>query len=226
MSGERRSPAPVKLGVLISGEGTNLQAIIDAVGRSELNADIRLVISNKPAARGLDRARRAGIDAEVIDHRRFRSREEFDQALVAALSAREVELVACAGFMRLLSAVMINAFPNRIMNIHPALCPAFPGVNAQQAACDYGARFSGCTVFFVSEGVDDGPIIVQAAVAVLQEDDEASLAARIRAAEHRIYPYAIRLFQEGRLEVQGRKVIIKGAPSPDESQIWLNPPLP
>jgi phosphoribosylglycinamide formyltransferase 1 len=226
MNGELQSRPPVKLGVLISGEGSNLQAIIDAAGRGELRAEIRLVISNKAGARGLERARRAGITAQFIDHRRFASREAFDHELVAALNAHQVELVACAGFMRLLSPVMIKAFPNRIMNIHPALCPAFPGIDAQRAACDYGVRFSGCTVFFVAEGIDDGPIIVQAAVPVLQNDDEQQLAARIRSAEHRIYPYAIRLFQEGRLEVHGRKVLVKGAGLADEPSMLINPSLP
>jgi phosphoribosylglycinamide formyltransferase-1 len=226
MSVKPESRPPVKLGVLISGEGSNLQAIIDAVGRGELRADIRLVISNKAGAHGLERARRAGIAGQFIDHRRFASREEFDHELVAALNAYQVELVACAGFMRLLSSVMIRAFPNRIMNIHPALCPAFPGIDAQRAACDYGVRFSGCTVFFVADGVDDGPIIVQAVVPVLQNDDEQRLAARIHAAEHRIYPYAIRLFQEGRLEVRGRKVLVNGSDLADEQSVLINPPLP
>jgi phosphoribosylglycinamide formyltransferase-1 len=225
MSIEPQSRPPVKLGILISGEGTNLQAIIDAAGRGEIKADIRLVISNKAGAHGLERARRAGIATQFIDHRRFGSREEFDRNLVAALNARQIELVACAGFMRLLSPVMVNAFPNRIMNIHPALCPAFPGVDAQRAASDYGVRFSGCTVFFVADGVDDGPIIVQAVVPVLQDDDEQNLAARIRAAEHRIYPYAIRLFQEGRLEVRGRKVFVTGSGQTDERLMLINPPL-
>src|SRR5215472_3212505 len=186
MTPEVPSRGPVRLGVLISGEGSNLQAIIDAVARGDLRADIRLVISNKANAYGLERARRAGITARFIDHRSFASREDFDRKLVELLSAYDVELVACAGFMRLLSAVMLRAFPNRIMNIHPALCPAFPGIDAQRAACDYGVRFSGCTVFFVSEGVDDGPVIVQAVVPVTQNDSEETLAARIRSAEHRI----------------------------------------
>jgi len=224
MSIEPHSRPPVKLGVLISGEGSNLQAIIDEVERGELEADIRVVISNKAGAHGLERARRAGIAAQFIDHRRFASREEFDRNLVAALSVHEIELVACAGFMRLLSPVMVHAFPNRIMNIHPALCPAFPGVDAQRAACDYGVRFSGCTVFFVADGVDDGPIIVQAVVPVLQNDNEQSLAARIRTAEHRIYPYAIRLFQQGRLEVRGRKVFVEGSGLADEQLMLINPP--
>jgi phosphoribosylglycinamide formyltransferase-1 len=220
-----QSRPPVNLGVLISGEGTNLQAIIDAVDRGELRAEIRLVISNKADAHGLERARSVGIAAHFIDHRHFNSREEFDRKMVSVLNAHQVDLVACAGFMRLLSAVMLGAFPNRIMNIHPALCPAFPGVDAQHAACDYGVRFSGCTVFFVTEGVDDGPIIVQAIVPVMQDDNEQSLAARIRAAEHRIYPYAIRLFQEGRLQVRGRKVFVDGLSTIDRQLMVINPPL-
>lgn len=223
---EASARPPVKLAVLISGEGTNLQAIIDATARGELKADIRLVVSNKPGARGLERARRHGIAAQLLDHRQFASREDFDRALVETLNSHNVELVACAGFMRILSPVMVRAFPNRIMNIHPALCPAFPGVNAQKAACDYGVRFSGCTVFFVGEGVDDGPIIVQAVVPVYPDDDEARLAARIHGEEHRIYPYAIRLYQEGRLEVRGRKVLIRDFPAVRQFSAATNPPLP
>ncbi|MGH8012145.1 MAG: phosphoribosylglycinamide formyltransferase [Candidatus Binataceae bacterium] len=214
--------APLKLGVLISGEGTNLQAIIDAVERGELKADIRVVISNKQAAHGLERARHHRIDTELIDHRRFPTREAFDHALATTLKAHDVELVACAGFMRLLSPIMVGAFRNRIMNIHPALSPAFPGVDAQKAACDYGVRFSGCTVFFVSEGVDDGPVIVQAVVAVDPEDDPARLAARIQEEEHRIFPFAIRLYQEGRLEVRGHKVYIRDFPVIDP-KVLVNP---
>jgi phosphoribosylglycinamide formyltransferase-1 len=214
---------PVKLGVLISGEGTNLQAMIDAVERGELKAEIRVVISNKAEARGLERARRHRIPAEVISHR-GKSREQFDGELVAALRGHDAELVACAGFMRLLSPVMVRAFPYRIMNIHPALCPAFPGIDAQKAATDYGVRFTGCTVFFVTEGVDDGPIIIQAVVPVNPDDDAAAVAQRIHVQEHRIYPEAIRLYQQGRLEVRGRKVLIRDmAASAD--QALINPPL-
>jgi phosphoribosylglycinamide formyltransferase-1 len=215
----------VKIGVLISGEGTNLQAIIDAVAHGELKADIRVVISNKAAARGLDRARNNGIPAKVIDHRRFASRDDFDRALVASLQSHEVELVICAGFMRLLTPVMVAVFRDRIMNIHPALCPSFPGVDAQKQALDYGVRFSGCTVFFVSEGIDDGPVIVQAVVPVHQDDDASTLSARIHAEEHRIYPLAIRLYQEGRLEVRGRKVHIRDAPAIDAIAANINPRL-
>jgi len=217
---------PVKIGVLISGEGSNLQAIIDALARGELKADIRVVISNRAAARGLERARHHGIPAVVIDHRRFASRDDFDRALVASLQAHKVELVICAGFMRLLTAVMVAAFRDRIMNIHPALCPSFPGVDAQKQALDYGVRFTGCTVFFVTEGIDDGPVIVQAVVPVYQDDDAGTLAARIHAEEHRIYPLAIRLYQEGRLEVRGRKVHIRDAASIDDLAANVNPRLP
>jgi phosphoribosylglycinamide formyltransferase-1 len=219
----RQERPPVKLGVLISGEGTNLQALIDAVERGELKADIRVVISNKAEARGLERARRHGIAAEVISHR-GKAREQFDGELVTALRAHDVELVVCAGFMRLLSPVMVRAFPYQIMNIHPALCPAFPGIDAQKAATDYGVRFTGCTVFFVTEGVDDGPIIIQAVVPVNPEDELAAVAQRIHVQEHRIYPEAVRLYQQGRLEINGRKVLIHGAAA-SADQALINPPL-
>jgi phosphoribosylglycinamide formyltransferase 1 len=220
-----RSDNPLKLGVLISGSGTNLQAIIDAIGRREINAEIRIVISNRAGAYGLERARRAGIRTVILDHRRFPSREDYDRQLVAELSAAEVELVTLAGFMRLLSNVMIRAFPDRIMNIHPALLPSFPGLHVQKAAVDYGVRFSGCTVFFVSEGVDDGPIIIQAVVPVYPDDSEDTLAARILEQEHRIYPRAIALYQQGRLEVSGRRVLIKGLRRPESEPALINPPL-
>ncbi|MDB5108227.1 MAG: purN [Candidatus Binatus sp.] len=201
---------PVKLGVLISGRGSNLQAIIDSILRGDLKAEIRLVISNRADAQGLERARRHGIETLVVDHKQFPAREDFDRTLVAALRDRSVELVALAGFMRLFSTVMIDAFPNRIMNIHPGLLPSFPGIHAQRDALSHGVRIAGCTVFFVAPGIDDGPIIVQAAVPVLPGDDENRLSARILQQEHRIYPHAIRLFQEGRLQIEGRQVHIKG----------------
>ncbi|MGD0073083.1 MAG: phosphoribosylglycinamide formyltransferase [Candidatus Binataceae bacterium] len=215
----------LNLGVLISGRGSNLQAIIDAIERGELAARVKLVISNRADAPGLERARSHGIETLVIEHRRFPSREAFDTELVSALEARGVELVILAGFMRLLSPVMVRAFPNRIMNIHPALLPAFPGLNVQQAAIDHGARFSGCTVFFVSEGLDDGPIIIQAAVPVYPDDSEDQLSDRILAQEHRIYPRAIQLYQQGRLEVRGRKVYVKDEGSGAIDEALINPPL-
>jgi phosphoribosylglycinamide formyltransferase 1 len=222
---EDQNATPLRLGVLISGSGTNLQAIIDAIGRRELKAEIRLVISNRAGAYGLERARQAGIGTLVIDHRGFPSRETYDSQLLAELRAAEVELVILAGFMRLLSSVMTRAFPNRIMNIHPALVPSFPGLHVQKAAVEHGVRFSGCTVFFVTEGVDDGPIIIQAVVPVYPDDSEDSLAARILAQEHRIYPRAIALFQEGRLEVSGRRVLVKGLSASGIAPTLINPPL-
>ncbi len=215
----------LNLGVLISGFGSNLQAIIDAIERGELAAQVKVVVSNRADAAGLERARRHEIDALVIEHRRFPSREAFDREVVAALKAHEVELVILAGFMRLLSPVMVQAFPNRIMNIHPALLPAFPGLHVQQAAIDHGARFSGCTVFFVSEGLDDGPIIIQAAVPVYPDDTEQELSERILAQEHRIYPRAIQLYQQGKLEVRGRKVYVKDDGAKPLDQALVNPPL-
>ncbi|MGZ6227647.1 MAG: phosphoribosylglycinamide formyltransferase [Candidatus Binataceae bacterium] len=218
--------APVKLGVLISGTGTNLQAIIDAIERRELRAEIRVVISNRAGVQGLERAQRHAIPTRVIEHRRYASREAFDRALAEALAEHGVELVVCAGFMRLLSPLMLTAFADRVMNIHPALLPAFPGVHAQKAALEHGVQFTGCTVFFVREGVDDGPIIVQAVVPVMPNDDEESLSERIRAQEHRIYPWAIQLYQEGRLTIEGRTVRIADFPAGDESLALINPRSP
>lgn len=215
----------VNLGILISGNGSNLQAIIDAINRRDLAAQIKIVISNRADAFGLERARRRGIASTVIEHRRFPSREAFDRELVEVLKSHDVDLVILAGFMRLLSPVMIQAFPNRIMNIHPALLPAFPGLHVQKAAIDRGARFSGCTVFFVAEGLDDGPIIIQAVVPVHPNDTEQELSERILAQEHRIYPRAIQLFQEGRLEVRDGKVYIDGELGLALDQAMFNPPL-
>lgn len=196
------------LGVLISGSGTNLQAIIDAIERNELNAKIQVVVSNRGDAYGLTRARRHGLSTAVISHKEFPSRETFEAAIVKALEGRGVELVILAGFMRLLSSFFIRAFPQRIMNIHPALLPAFPGTHAQRQALQRGVRITGATVHFVDEEVDHGPIIVQAAVPVYPDDTEESLSTRILAQEHRIYPHAIQLFAEGRLEIRGRMVVI------------------
>ncbi len=215
----------VNLGVLISGSGSNLQAIIDAIERRDLKAHVKVLISNRADAYGLERARRHGIDTLVIDHRRFATREEFDREVLAALQAHGVELVILAGFMRLLSPVMVRAFPDRIMNIHPALLPSFPGLHVQRAALEHGVRFSGCTVFFVTEGADDGPIIIQAVVPVYPDDSEQELTERILAQEHRIYPRAIALYQEGRLEVRGRTVFVKGERPATAGQALINPPL-
>jgi phosphoribosylglycinamide formyltransferase-1 len=214
----------VPIGVLISGSGTNLQAIIDAVDAKELDAKIQVVLSNRAEAYGLVRAKKHGIPVEILDHKRFASREAFDQAVVDILRAHEVELVVLAGFMRLLSPVFVGAYSNRIMNIHPALLPAFPGLHVQKKAVEHGVRFSGCTVHFVNEECDEGPIIIQAVVPVFPEDTEESLAARILEQEHRIYPRAIQLYSEDRLRIEGRRVLVDGLVK-DENQVLVQPPL-
>lgn len=213
----------LRLGVLASGGGTNLQAIIDRCRQGGLAAEIVLVLSNKPRAGALERARRAGIPAVVVEQREHPDRESFDRAMVSALRQAQVDLVVLAGFMRILTPVFLDAFPHRIMNIHPALLPAFAGINAQRQALEYGVKIAGCTVHFVDPGVDTGPIIIQAAVPVLDGDDQTSLAARILEQEHRIYPRAIQLFAEGRLRIEGRHVRIDPPLTPRE-QALLNPP--
>jgi phosphoribosylglycinamide formyltransferase-1 len=214
----------VSIGVLISGSGTNLQAIIDAIEGGRLDARIEVVISNKADAYGLVRARNHRIPTEVLNHKNFSSREAYDEALVALLRGRGVELVVLAGFMRLLSPVFVKAYSNRIMNIHPALLPAFPGLNVQQKAVEHGARFSGCTVHFVNEECDQGPIIIQAVVPVLPDDSAETLAARILEQEHRIYPRAIQLFAERRLKIIGRRVLVDRPPQSD-IQALIQPAL-
>ncbi|MCY4487741.1 MAG: phosphoribosylglycinamide formyltransferase [Deltaproteobacteria bacterium] len=200
----------VPVGVLLSGGGTNLQAIIDAIEQDGLDAEIRTVVSNRESAYGLIRARNHRIPTTVIDHRGHPSRDAYDQVVVEHLKSQGVELVVLAGFMRLLSPYFVQSFPNRIMNIHPALSPAFGGLHGQRQAIEYGVRFAGCTVHFVSEGCDEGPIIIQAVVPVLPDDTEETLAQRILAQEHRIYPRAIQLYSEGRLVIEGRKVRVTG----------------
>jgi len=214
----------VPIGVLISGGGTNLQAMIDAVEAKNLDAEICVVLSNKADAHGLARAKQHGIATAVLDHKSFASREDYDQAVVDVLRARGVELVILAGFMRLLSPVFIKAYSNRIMNIHPSLLPSFPGLHVQKKALDHGVRFAGCTVHFVNEECDEGPIIIQAVVPVYPDDDEATLAARILKQEHRIYPRAIQLYADGQLQVTGRKVLVDGL-TRDESPVLVLPPL-
>ncbi len=198
------------LGVLISGRGSNLQSIIDAVSAGRLDAAIAVVISNTPDAQGLDRARRAGIEALHIAHTDYASREAFDQAVVAALTERQVGLVCLAGFMRLLSAEFVRAFPNAILNIHPSLLPSFSGLDGQHQAWDYGVKVSGATVHIVTPELDDGPIIRQAVVPVHDDDTPDDLAGRILAEEHRIYPEAIGIVLEGGWRVEGRR-FLRGA---------------
>ena len=201
----------IKIGVLASGSGTNLQTIIDTIEAGNLPAEIACVLSNNTAAFALERAKRHGIPSLHIDHRIFAGREAYDAALVEALREYGVKLVVLAGFMRIITPVLLDAFPWAVMNIHPALLPAFPGLHAQRQALDYGVKITGCSVHFVDAGTDTGPIIIQSAVPVMEGDTEASLSARILVEEHRIYPEAIRLFAEGRLKVDGRKVVISPA---------------
>lgn len=193
--------APLVLGVLVSGSGTNLQAVIDAVARGSLSARIGVVLSNVASAGGLDRARAAGVPAVVVDHRSFAGREAFDAAVVAQLRAHGVTCVVLAGFMRIVTPVLLDAFPHRVVNIHPSLLPAFPGTHSQGQALAYGVRVTGCTVHFVDAGMDTGPIIAQSAVPVLDGDDEATLRDRILAKEHELLPAVLQWIGEGRVEV-------------------------
>jgi phosphoribosylglycinamide formyltransferase-1 len=193
--------ATLALGVLVSGSGTNLQAILDAVAAHQLDAELRLVLSNKADALALDRARKAGVPTRVLSHKDFAHREAFDQALVEALREAGVEWVVLAGFMRVLTPTFLRAFPDRVLNIHPALLPAFPGVHAQAQALAYGVKVAGCTVHFVDQGVDTGPIVAQRAVSVEDDDTPETLAARILAQEHELLVEVLRLAAAGRLEL-------------------------
>lgn len=201
MSGPRR------VGVLISGRGTNLQALIDAAGAGQLGAEIALVVSNVENAPGLVRARRAGIPGVFRDHR-SRAREDFDREIRELLGEHGVELVCLAGYLRLLSPAFVRAFPERVLNVHPSLLPAFPGLEAQRHAWEHGVKVSGATVHLVEEALDSGPIVLQEAVAVREDDTPVSLAARILEAEHRIYPRAVRLVLAGRYRREGRRIVL------------------
>lgn len=202
--------ARLSVGVLVSGRGSNLQALLDACARSDYPAEVVVVISDRERAAALDRARAAGVEALVVNPKDFADREAFDHALVRELEARRVGLACNAGFMRILSPAYVRAFAGRALNIHPSLLPAFPGLHAQRQALEHGAKVAGATVHFVDDGpVDTGPIILQASVPVLPDDTEESLSARILVEEHRLYPEAVRLFAEGRLEIVGRRVIIR-----------------
>jgi len=198
-----------RVGVLVSGRGSNLQALVDAARRGELGGELAVVVSNVEEALGLERARKAGIPAVFRDHR-GKKREAFDAEIVDILQAHHVDLVCLAGFMRLLSPAFVRAFPGRIVNIHPALLPAFPGLDAQRQAWEHGAKVSGATVHLVDEGLDSGPIVAQEAVPVLSGDTPEKLSVRILEAEHRLYPKAVRLLLEGRCRVEGRRVIVEG----------------
>jgi phosphoribosylglycinamide formyltransferase-1 len=213
-----------RLGVLASGSGTNLQSILDACAGRRIGAEVAVVVCNVAGAKALDRARAAGVPAVLLPHAEFARREEYDARLVEELRARKVDLVCLAGFMRIVTRTMLDAFPRRVLNIHPSLLPSFPGMHAVRQALAAGVRVTGCTVHFVDEGTDSGPVIVQAAVPVLDGDTEDSLAARILAQEHRCYPRAIQLVAEGRAEIAGRRVRVR-APAGDPARTLASPPL-
>ena len=197
------------IGILVSGRGSNMLAIADAIAAGQVPACIKVVISDRPGAPALAAARQRGIEVMTLSRKQYPSRAAFETALAAALKDKGVELVVLAGFMRLLSQTFLNQFPQRVINIHPALLPAFPGLDAQRQAWEYGVKFSGCSVHFVDEGVDTGPIIAQAVVPVLDTDIPETLAERILAEEHRLYPQVIKWLAEGRVEVRGRRVFIR-----------------
>ena len=204
----RIQPANRKLGILLSGRGSNFEAIADRIASGKLNAEIAVVVSNVESAPGLQHARERGLKTDFIPSRQ-RPREDFDREAVSILKQHDVSLVVLAGFMRILSRVFLEAFPYGILNIHPALLPAFPGTDVQQKALDYGARFSGCTVHFVDDALDGGPIVQQAVVPILPNDNADLLAARILKEEHRIYSEAIDLVLSGRCSIEGRRVNIR-----------------
>jgi len=199
----------VNIGILVSGSGTNLLAIIEAIKAGKIDGVIRIVISDKPHAFALRRARFYNIKTNSINPEGFDNREEYDREIVSILKEKEVDLVVLAGYMKILTPYFINEYKNRIMNIHPALLPSFPGLHVQKKAIDHGVKVSGCTVHFVDEGLDSGPIIIQKAVKVKENDTEETLAKRILEEEHKIYPRAIQLFAQGRLTIKERKVFIK-----------------
>lgn len=214
------SPTPVmKIAVLISGSGTNLQALIDARQRGELPADIAVVVSNRPAAKGLDRARQAGIPTQVIDHTQFNSRTAFDKALMLAVDQYQPELLVLAGFMRILTPEFVARYEGRMMNIHPSLLPKYPGLHTHRRALEAGDRHHGVTVHFVTDQLDGGPPIVQARIAVEPDDTEETLAARILEQEHRIYPLAVQWFAEGRLHLKNGRCTLDGELLPPEGHL-------
>jgi phosphoribosylglycinamide formyltransferase-1 len=214
----------VNLGVLVSGSGSNLQAIIDNIEAGRLDARIKIIISNSPDVFALERAKKHKIRSLVISHKGYKRREDFDQKIVEALQVHGVELVILAGYMRVVTSVLLRAFPMRVMNIHPALLPSFPGTHVWQAEVDSGVKFAGCTVHFVDEGTDTGPIIIQAVVPVYDDDTAETLNARILKQEHKIFSQAIQLYAEGRLEIQGRRVLAKGFPKAADA-FMINPPI-
>ena len=213
----------LKLGVLASGRGSNFQSIIDEIEAGRLNAKIRLLITDNPEAYAIERSKKHSIEYICLNPRDLKSKNDFYSRITEEFVKRDVDLVILAGFMRIVGKPLIEAFPNRIMNIHPALLPAFPGLHSQKQAVDYGVKVSGCTVHFVDEGMDTGPIIIQAAVVVSPDDTEDTLSERILRLEHKIFPYAIRLYSEGRLYADGRTIKIKGYELKDE--FFINPSI-
>jgi phosphoribosylglycinamide formyltransferase-1 len=199
----------LNIGVLVSGRGSNLQAVIDAIESKKIKAEIAVVISNVPGVMALDRAKKHGIKTVVIESKEHSDKSSYEKQVIKALEDENVGLVCLAGYMKLLSQELVHHFRGKIMNIHPALLPAFPGLHVQKKALEYGVKYSGCTVHFVDEGCDTGPIIIQAVVPVLDNDTEETLSARILEQEHKIYPEAIRLFSEGKLRIEGRRVKIE-----------------
>jgi len=199
----------INIGVLVSGRGTNLQAIIEAIEEGKIAGEIKVVISDNPDAYALKRAQQYHIDTRYIDFKKFKKRKDYDKEIIKTLKEKKIDLVILAGYMRILSPYFIRAYQNKIMNIHPALLPSFQGLYAQRQAVEHGVKISGCTVHFVDEGIDSGPIILQKAVEVSDDDTEESLAEKILKEEHQIYPRAIQLFSEGRLVIKGRRVFIK-----------------
>ena len=211
----------MKVGVLISGRGSNLQALIDACRDESFPAEIVLVVSNQPGVQGLTRAERAGIPVATIPHRDFDSRAAFEEKVVAALRAAGAELVCCAGFMRILSPTFLRHWPDRVLNIHPSLLPAFPGLHSHEQALAAGVKLHGCSVHVMREAVDAGPIIGQAAVPVQPDDTAETLAARVLGAEHRLYPLCLRLMAEGRVRVEADLTVIDGAAA--SGPLLINP---
>ena len=214
----------LNLGVLASGRGSNFQSIIDEIESGKLKAAIKLLITDKADAFAIDRAEKHNIEFIFLDPKNFVSKDEYFAGISGEFIKRGVDLVILAGFMRIVRKPLLDAFPERIMNIHPALLPSFPGLHGQQQAVDYGVKFSGCTVHFVDGGMDTGPVIIQAVVPVSSDDTEESLSQRILKLEHKIYPHAIRLFAEGKLRIEGRVVRIEGCDIRNE--FMVNPPLP
>ncbi len=208
-----------KLGVLVSGSGSNLQALLDACARPDFPAEVAVVVSNVSTAFALERARKAGVAAVVLDHKAFGSRADFEKALVETLVSAGVEWVCLAGFMRLLGADFLGRFPGKVLNIHPSLLPAFPGLHAQKQALERGVKLAGCTVHFVDPGMDTGPIIAQAVVPVLPGDDEAALSARILKEEHRLYPLVVKLVATGAVRLEGGRVVTTAGPAVGEQSL-------